>query len=201
MKTGGGPLEALVLAAGAGRRFGGGKLSSPWRDGHLIDGALAAAFAAPARRVLVVTGADSEVAQAARAFAERLGQAERLSVIFAEGHAQGLSASLRAGLTALAVDARGVFVFLGDMPLVPAGIAAKLAAALDRKTLAVAPVHGGQRGHPALFASQLFPRFRELTGDRGAGTILDNLGDGLALVETGDPGVLYDVDRPDDLTS
>ena len=49
-------FEAVVLAAGAGRRFGGGKLLAPWAGGALLDGALAAALAAPARRVIVVTG-------------------------------------------------------------------------------------------------------------------------------------------------
>ncbi|HEY9219590.1 MAG TPA: NTP transferase domain-containing protein, partial [Phenylobacterium sp.] len=39
-----------MLAAGAGSRFGGGKLLTPWAGGVLLDGALAAAFAAPVRR-------------------------------------------------------------------------------------------------------------------------------------------------------
>ena len=55
-----GALEAIVLAAGSGRRFGGGKLTSPRGDGLLLDGALEAAFAAPVRTVSVVWGADEE---------------------------------------------------------------------------------------------------------------------------------------------
>ena len=53
-------FEALVLAAGSGSRFGGGKLLAPWNGGVLLDGALPAAFAAPARSVILVTGADGE---------------------------------------------------------------------------------------------------------------------------------------------
>ncbi|MFA5600050.1 MAG: NTP transferase domain-containing protein, partial [Phenylobacterium sp.] len=56
----GAALEALVLAAGAGRRFGGGKLLAPYRGGVLLDGALAAAFAAPARAGRLVIGTDAE---------------------------------------------------------------------------------------------------------------------------------------------
>ncbi|HEX7947277.1 MAG TPA: NTP transferase domain-containing protein, partial [Phenylobacterium sp.] len=52
-------FASLVLAAGAGSRFGGGKLTAPFRDGVLLDGALAAAFAAPVRIVTLVTGADA----------------------------------------------------------------------------------------------------------------------------------------------
>ena len=40
-------LEAVILAAGSGRRFGGGKLTAAWDAGVLLEGALAAAFAAP----------------------------------------------------------------------------------------------------------------------------------------------------------
>ena len=36
-------LDAIVLAAGASLRFGGGKLLAPWGEGVLLDGALAAA--------------------------------------------------------------------------------------------------------------------------------------------------------------
>ena len=109
-----------MLAAGAGRRFGGGKLTSPWRGGRLIDGALAAAFAAPVHRIVVVTGSDPALDGAARVFAEAQGEAGRLFVIHAADHALGLSASLRAGLSVIDAGARGAFVFLGDMPLVPA---------------------------------------------------------------------------------
>ena len=98
MATGAGEFEAIVLAAGAGSRFGGGKLLAPWMGGVLLDGALAAAFAAPVGRVIVVTGVDSEaVAAAARAFAQRTGETERLHVVHAEDHAQGMGASLRRG--------------------------------------------------------------------------------------------------------
>ncbi|HRD47221.1 MAG TPA: NTP transferase domain-containing protein, partial [Caulobacter sp.] len=65
MATGGDALDAVVLAAGAGKRFGGGKLTAPWADGLLLDASLAAAFASPARTVSVVWGADGRVLEAA----------------------------------------------------------------------------------------------------------------------------------------
>ncbi|MBX3481198.1 MAG: nucleotidyltransferase family protein [Caulobacter sp.] len=192
--------EALVLAAGSGRRFGGPKLLAPWRDGVLLDGALSAAFAAPARRVILVTGAGaSEVARAGEACADRIGAADRLSATHAVDHLQGLSASLKAGVASVSSDAAGVFVFLGDMPLVPPGMAARLVEALAPGQLAAAPVTGGRRGHPVLLTRPLFAPVMALTGDQGAGVLLKTLGDRLALVETDDAGVLRDVDRPDDL--
>jgi molybdenum cofactor cytidylyltransferase len=192
-------LEAIVLAAGAGSRFGGGKLLAPWRGGVLLDGALAAAFASPARGVTLVWGADAAVGEAASAFAERTGDRGRLRLIHAPRHGEGLSASLAAGIESLPPDAEGVFVFLGDMPRIPAGIAAPMAEALAKGAAAVATEFQGRRGHPVLFAKPLWPRLLTLSGDRGAGELLRDLGDAVAMVPAPDDGVLYDVDRREDL--
>jgi molybdenum cofactor cytidylyltransferase len=193
-------LEAVVLAAGAGSRFGGGKLLTPWRGGVLLDGALAAAFAAPVRCVHLVWGADPAVAEAATAFADRAGDAARLRLVHAPRHAEGLSASLAAGVAALPADGEGVFVFLGDMPRLPDGVTLKMAEALPGGAGAVATTFEGRRGHPVLFANPLWPRLLTLSGDRGAGDLLRALGPALALVPAPDDGVLYDVDRPEDLS-
>jgi molybdenum cofactor cytidylyltransferase len=192
-------LEAIVLAGGSGSRFGGGKLTHAWEGGALIDGALAAAFAAPARSVTVVTGADPKVEAAARAFAERIGQAARLRIAYCEDHAEGMGATLRTGVAGLPAEAAGAYVFLGDMPAIPPAILPALAAALAAGAPAAAPRFEGQRGHPVLFSATLFPQLKALTGDQGARDVLRALGDRLALVETDDPGVLVDVDTPDQL--
>jgi molybdenum cofactor cytidylyltransferase len=192
-------LEAIVLAAGFGSRFGGGKLLAGWRGGVLLDGALATAFAAPVRSVALVSGADRRVETAAREHATRSGQGERLRIVHAVDHARGMSASLRAGLTSLPDDAAGVFVFLGDMPAVPSNVLASLADGLARGAPAAAPAFEGRRGHPVLFSRALFDRLLALDGDEGARRVLANLGEALILVPTSDPGVLLDIDRPEDL--
>lgn len=185
-------LEAIVLAAGSSRRFGGGKLTAPFGAGVLLDGALAAAFAAPVRSVVVVTGADLEVEAAARAFAERSGDADRLRIVHAPDHAEGMAASLRAGVASLPLDAAGAFVFLGDMPRVPTAILAPMAELIAEGQAAAAPMFGGRRGNPALFARALFPDLVALRGDQGARAILDRISP--PLVESPDDGVLFDVD-------
>jgi len=187
-------LEALVLAAGSGSRFGGGKLLAAWDAGVLLEGALAAAYAAPVRSVTVVIGADAEaVAAAARSFDPRT------VIVHAHDYAQGMGVSLRTGIASLPDDTDGVFVFLGDMPRVPAQVLPKMALALRDGALAVAPVWQGRRGNPVLLDRLLFPQLLALTGDAGARGVLQDLGDQLALVESPNDGVLFDVDTPDDL--
>lgn len=193
-------FEAIVLAAGTGSRFGGGKLLAAWAGGRLIDGALAVAFAAPVRTVRVVVGDQARaVAEAARALAEARGEGDRLGIVHAADYAEGMGASLRAGACDLPDDAGGVVVFLADMPRIPPGFPAKLIAAVTAGARAAAPVLQGRRGHPVAFAGALIPELRQVSGDAGARDILRRLGPDLALLPADDPGVLFDVDRPADL--
>ena len=187
-------FSALVLAAGAGRRFGGAKLTAPWRGGVLLDGALRAAFDAPADEVIVVAGSDPAVAAAAQAFAERRGESARLRLIHAPDWAEGLSASLRAGLAIVSPQSRAAFVFLGDMPDIPAGLPDRLAQAFRPGVAAAAPVLDGEPGHPALLAAELFPAARRLTGDRGARPLIEAQGARFVRLAVQEPGVLFDVD-------
>ena len=195
-----GPFEAIVLAAGSGSRFGGGKLLAPWRGGVLLDGALAAAFAAPARSVILATGAQGDlVGIAARRLARRMGEDERLRIVAVADHAEGMGASLRAAAASLPADAAGVFVVLGDMPRAPVAVLAPMAAAVRAGAPAAAPRFNGRRGNPVLLGAGLIPALTGLSGDTGAREILAGLGDRLALVDAPDDGVLFDVDRREDL--
>ncbi len=192
-------LRAIVLAAGAGARFGGGKLLAPWRQGLLIEAALDAAFAAPVRSVILVTGADEGVMPVALEHALSEGEAGRLTIVEARDHAEGMAASLRAGVAALPADTDGVFVFLGDMPLIPDPVPPALARALAGGAAAAVPVFEGRRGHPVLLGRSLFGDLLGLTGDQGARAVLASLGDRVAAVPAESAGVLYDVDTPEAL--
>ena len=189
-----GPFEAVVLAAGSGSRFGGGKLLASWGPGVLLQGALAAAFAAPVRGVTIVIGADAEaVAAAAREFDPRA------LIVHAHDFEEGMGASLRTGIASLPDDTAGAFVFLGDMPRAPTAVLQPMADAVRAGALAAAPVYQGRRGNPVLLSRALFPELLALTGDAGARGVLQGLGARLALIESPDDGVLFDVDTPEDL--
>jgi molybdenum cofactor cytidylyltransferase len=194
-------IEAIILAGGSGSRFGGGKLLAPYRSGALIDGAIHAAMSAPVHRVILVTGHDADrVGDAAARLAAQAYPKRRFDVVFAERHAEGMAFTLKTGVAALSDEAKGAFVFLGDMPDIPLPIPALLAAHLGGRS-AAAPVYKGKRGHPVLFAARLFPALLTLSGDQGARKILDTLGEDLALLDVDDPGVLFDVDHRSDVAS
>ena len=179
-------LAALVLAAGAGTRFGGDKLSAPFRGEPLIAHAIRAARAAPVSRVVVVCPAGLDIGTWP---GEPAVAALRIA-------SMELSASLKAGIAAVG-DCAGAFIFLGDMPLIPPGLASDLAAALGASFAAV-PRWQGRNGHPALLSARAFPAIADLCGDEGAGRLLKARKD-VAFVDATREGVVLDIDRAEDI--
>lgn len=188
-------FHALVLAAGSASRFGGRKLLADWHGAPLLHAALAAARAAPVDGVTVVTGADAaDVGSAIDAFDPAMRQ------VHAPGYAEGMSASLKTGIAALSPDTDAVFVFLGDMPRVPHVVLGGLADAMRSGAAAAVPVFQGRRGNPVVLAREVFADIAKLSGDTGARQILQGPGSRVALVQSPDDGILFDVDTPGDLS-
>nr|WP_280922882.1 nucleotidyltransferase family protein [Rubellimicrobium aerolatum] len=182
------------MAAGAGTRFGGGKLLAPWRGEPLVRAAARIALAAPVDLCIAVTGCDAERVEAALAPV----RGDRLILARCPDWGDGLSASLRCGLRALPRTSRGVVVFLADMPLVPPGAAAPLLDALERGAIAAEYRRGGQPAHPVAFARDLYPELALLRGDQGGRALLPGRA-GVARLTTGEPGAVLDIDRRSDL--
>jgi molybdenum cofactor cytidylyltransferase len=116
-------------------------------------------------------------------------------------YADGLSTSLRCGITAVPAAADGALICLGDMPQVTAAALKRLMDAFDPAAgrSIVVPVRHGQRGNPVLWARRYFPEIAELSGDRGARKLLDRYAVEIAEVAMESDAVLRDVDTPQDL--
>ena len=187
--------HAIVLAAGAGRRFGGRKLLADWRGRPLILWAVEAALSARIDRVTVVVGSEAEAVAAA--LTPLAG--ERLAVVPAAGWIDGLSASLRAGIEALPPEAEAVAIFLGDMPDVSSTEADAVLDAVQAGAPAARLRHPDGPAHPTAFGRGLFSQLALLSGDQGARGILAELGDTVAEIASDRSGAVFDVDTPDDL--
>lgn len=176
-------LTAVVLAAGAARRFGSDKLSASFQGEPLVSHAVRAALAAPVTRVIVVAHSTLDLQEWSGVEVVRLAS-------------QAMSASLRAGIAA-AGEVDGLFVFLGDMPLVPHGAAARLAERIGDSYAAV-PSHAGKPGHPVLLSRRAMADAAMLEGDAGAGKLLRSRDD-VVFDDCADPLIHADVDHPVDL--
>lgn len=185
----------VVLAAGSSTRMGGrNKLLERVDDVPMVATVVRAALASRADEVLVVTGEDRERVEACLS-----GLPVRLHRN--PDHAQGLSTSLRAGVSVLPSGARAVAVCLADMPLVrPAHIDALIGTFLtDPDGSIFVPTWQGKRGNPVLWTVDLVPEIDTLTGDMGVKALMARHPAKVREVPMDAPGVLTDVDTPEAL--
>lgn len=180
---------ALVLAAGAGTRFGGPKQLATFDGEPLVARACRVAVEAGLSPVLLVLGAH------AREIAPRAVRPE-ITVVVHAGWARGLGSSIGVGAARIADDA-DLALMLADQPLVGAAHIAALARLRRRQRADVAATaYDGHRGVPAVFAARMLPELRALDGHRGAAGIIA----GAARVVTlACPAAAIDIDRPEDL--
>src|SRR5262245_7595759 len=186
-------IAAILLAAGAGSRFGGEKLLHPLEDGVAI-----AAHAA--RNLLAVTPDVIAVVRGGDFPLYNMLEEEGCQVTMFKDAAQGMGASLAYGV-AQARGADGWVVALADMPRISPDTTRRILAAREDGALIAAPVCKGERGHPVGFGAALREELLALQGDQGARAVLERHRGAVKLVECDDAGIFYDVDRKDDLTS
>ena len=196
-------IAAIVLAAGRSSRMGrSNKLVSTLDDKPLVRHAVEAALASQAEPVVVVFGHQAADVRAAL-------NDLHATLVDNPDFADGLSTSLRAGLTALetmALDNGGVdgaLVCLGDMPRVTAAHLDRLIAAfnpLEGRAICV-PIHNGRRGNPVLWPATLFSEMKMLTGDVGAKALLARHAELVCEVAFDDDAIHADIDTPEALSA
>jgi molybdenum cofactor cytidylyltransferase len=189
-------VAALVLAAGRSRRMAPlNKLLIADPSGTpMIARVVDHVLASHARPVIVVTGHQRERVEEALS-------ARPVLFTHAEDYAEGLSASLKAGLAALPPDAEGVMVCLGDMPLVTAEMFDRLMAAFDPEEgrAIVLPTYRGKQGNPMIWAARFVPQMQAIGGDVGARHLLGANLDVAHEVEMTSDAVLRDFDTAESL--
>ncbi|HJQ29886.1 MAG TPA: nucleotidyltransferase family protein [Rubrobacter sp.] len=184
-------VSAIVLAAGAGSRFGGGKLLAKLGDRPLIEATLENLRDAPVDEVIVVVGAER-----LREVCDRYGA----RTIENEEWERGLSTSVLAGLRACGEGTRAAVVLLGDQPFVGSGAVERLVAAFEEGTKIAAATYAGERRNPVLFSRETWPLLEaELVGDEGARSVLRRHSDLVVEVPCDGVGDPADVDTREDL--
>jgi molybdenum cofactor cytidylyltransferase len=184
-------LRAVLLAAGAGRRFGGDKLLAALPDGTPVGVAAARNLLSAALPVTAVVRPEDRRLAALLA-------AEGVAVALCPQAHLGMAHSLAC---ALAADpaAPGWLIALGDMPRIRPATISAIAAALHNAEGIVIPFHHGQRGNPVAIGAAYRAELLGLTGDVGARALFERHARHIVRLEVDDPGVLADVDTRQDL--
>ena len=197
-------IAAVVLAAGAGTRFGGGKVRAPLDGRPLLAHVLAAARGAGMARVVVVLGRDAGDVRAALLADDRQ-SLDGVNWAINAAPERGMATSLRLGLAVARAEPApgGILVLLGDQPRVrPEVLAALVAAATSARpgSLAVAPRYADDATpNPVLLLPPAWPLAASVEGDRGVGPLLAAEPGRVVLVPV--PGGNPDVDTPQDLVA
>jgi molybdenum cofactor cytidylyltransferase len=185
------PIVAVLLAGGAGSRFGGGKLLHPLHDGVAIAAHAARnLIAADLDVIAVVRSGDLELA----ALLER----ENCRVTFCRDAVHGMGHTLAHGV-AQAPEARGWAIALGDMPRVKPHTIRAVVAALEAGAKIAVPFYEGRRGLPVGFSNELGPELRALRGDTGGREVIERYQEAIVRIPSDDPGVVLDIDTKADL--
>jgi molybdenum cofactor cytidylyltransferase len=183
-------VSAVVLAAGRATRMGGGKLLLPVDERPMVQRVVDASLGSHASQTIVVVGHDAEGVM--QALGDR-----PVTVVMNPDYAEGMSTSLRAGLSAVDPAADGALILLGDQPFVSSSL---LDVLIDRFAQCEEPVVrasvGGRPGNPVLVSASLFREIARERGDVGGRHVIERLGDDVCLVPVDDPHQLVDIDSP-----
>ncbi len=187
------PFEAILLAAGESRRMGFPKpllrLGS-----HTFIEILADAMLQSVARLIVVVGAHAGAVRGA------IPDDPRILVVENSDFLRGQLSSIKAALPRVGPQAAGALIHLADHPMVRAETFTAVIDGYRRlgRPIAIARYHG-RRGHPVVFARELFGELAAVPEEQGARAVVVADPARVAYVDVDDPGVLTDLDTPEDL--
>jgi molybdenum cofactor cytidylyltransferase len=184
-------IAGIVLAAGLSRRMGRPKVLLPLDGQPVVRHVVHTLITACLDPIIVVAGTEHLAIGAALS-----GLATTLAL---NPHPEsGQASSIRVGIAALPRTTTAAVVALGDQPLVPSEVIKGLLAARERTGKAiVAPRYRDGRGNPVLFARETFAEIEQLSGDRGARSVIERDPSRVAIVDF-DLAMPQDVDTPED---
>lgn len=189
------PVSAIVPAAGLSTRMGGplAKPLLPWGASTVIETVASTLLAAGVAEILVITGRDRALVEAALA-----GWAVRC--VHNPAYAVGeMLSSIQAGLAAASPDSQGALLALADQPQMQLAVVQQVLEAFEgsgRQALVV-PSYAMRRGHPILLPRHLWREVLALPAGDTLRTVIGRNAAAISYVEVNTASVLADLDTPE----
>lgn len=185
-------VSAVILAAGQSKRMGRPKQLLVYKGKTLIEWAVDTVLSSCVGETIVVVGHEAESIKAVL-------KDKPVKLVFNPDYRQGMSTSLKAGVSSVSSRAMGILIMLGDQPGLTPGIINELIAAFEAgKGGIIVPVHHGRRGNPVLLDIKYKRDLMSLTGDVGARQILAAHPADVCEVKERSAGILQDVDTEEE---
>jgi molybdenum cofactor cytidylyltransferase len=190
-------LGAVVLAAGASRRFGpDNKLLADMGGEPLVRRVVKVAASCGISHVVVVTGHDRHAVE------QSLRDVPAVRFASNPNWELGMGSSIAIGVSALAEAVEGAFIVPGDMGLLSPALLDQLAAAFDeegRESIVVPVTTEGAQRNPILWPRRYFSALTALDGAEGGKSVLASLAASWRALTVADETEFADVDTPSDL--
>lgn len=186
-----GGVAAVVLAAGASRRFGGAKQLAMYEGRTLLEHVLGRALEAGLQPVVAVVPV--WLTRPAS-----LGDAATLRWVRNPHPERGMSHSLKLGFAALPAEVEAAIILLGDQPTLPVERIRAVLGARGERPLIAAHV-AGRPAPPVLVERSHFGLVDQAAGDAGLRDLLAAHPEWVTAVAAEAP--VPDVDTPDDLAA
>jgi molybdenum cofactor cytidylyltransferase len=183
----------IILAAGEGKRMGKVKLTLPLGDKQLIEWVLQAVKLAPLDKYfLVVRPEDKEMI--------KIGESWGAEIVLNPEYRSGMSSSIRKALDQISSEVvEGIFILLGDQPLInPSIIFKMLKAFTPGKREIVVPFYKDKQGNPILFDNYWKEELMKLSGDVGGRVLIKAHPERIKRVKIPDESIFLDIDREED---
>ena len=189
-------IAGIILAAGESSRMGRDKALLPLGRETFLQ-RLIEVLRGEASPLLVVLGHHANEIEER---ITRLADVQDVQFVRNPDYKLGQLSSLQAALRSLeGHPVSGALVCLVDHPAITtAVVGALLARFRARRPRIIIPTCNGRRGHPVFFSAELFQELLDAPLDQGARLVVRRHAAEVELVETGEEGILLDVDRPAD---
>ncbi len=186
-------VSAIVLAAGTSIRMGQPKPLLSINDRPLLDPVLDTVRRSRVDEIVVVLGHA----------ADRVRKAVPLHgtvVVENPDYERGMSTSLQAGIRSADSAAEAFLVVLGDQPFVSSETIDALVGSWKRGGARILiPTFLGKRGNPVLVDRSLAGEVDTIRGDTGCRALFHDHPQDIREVPVDDPGILVDIDTPNQL--
>lgn len=181
-------LGIVLLAAGAGKRFGGNKLTAQVHGKPMYLWAMENIEEMKTELPTVVVTGTPEIVSAA--------EAKGMITIFNGQPELGISLSIRLGIEAVIQEDRkvdGILFMVCDQPWLEKTTLVRLMSEFDGGILALS--YGERRGNPVIFSREYLKELSELSGDIGGRRVMARHRENVRFLEVNDEKELQDIDK------
>jgi molybdenum cofactor cytidylyltransferase len=188
-------ISAIILAAGESKRMGQPKQLLPFRGSTILGQIMENLLPSQAAEIIVVLGSQAEkmIPQISR---------EPVKIVVNPDFEQGMSSSIKCGLSRISAAADGVMIVLGDQPLIEKEtIDLLIEKHRQSERGIILPVYKGLRGHPVIFTMKYKDELMRLTGDIGGKQIVERHPSDVLEVEVDCESVVISIDAESDYQS